>query len=412
MLSRIAWRNIWRSKLRSIIIIASLTIGIVGAIVMIGYMMGMTNQQINSAIANETSNIQIHNPKFLLSQEIKYLIPNAEEMISKIKNTSGVKAVSLRLKGPAMAASASAGAGITINGVVPDDEFRVSKLHNHIIEGVYLSSKQKLSAVIGKKLSEKLNLGLSDKIIITLTDSSGSITSGAFQIVGIYKTSNDLFDQANVFIKRDDLAHLIGYPSKDGNEIAILLSNNDQTNQILSKLKTTFAQKIKSNEVIIQSWEEIQPLLKSMLEMMNFFSYLFLLIILVALAFAIINTMMMAMMERTREIGMLMALGMNKIKISKMILLETLYLSLLGAVVGLVMSFVVVQYYSVHGLDLSSFASGLNSFGYSSTIYFNVNPEFYFVTAIVVALFALLSGIPAALKALKLQPAEAIRRDE
>jgi len=412
MLRAIAWRNLWRNKLRSSIIMTALTIGIIGAVEMDGYMTGLTNQRVDAAIANEVSDIQLHNPGFLLNQETKYLIPHAGKKADEIRKIANVKAVSVRLKGAAMASSANAGAGISINGVVPDDEYRVSDLHDHIIEGTYLSNKQKIPAVIGQKLAKKLNIGVSDKLIVTMTDSTGTITNGAFLVVGIYKTSNTDFDKSNVFVTRKDLANLIGYPTNAGDEIAILLNSNQHTKAVTKKLNTLFSAEVKSHKLIIQSWDQIQPLLKSMVDMMNYFSYLFLIIVLAALTFAIINTMLMSMMERTREIGMLIALGMNKRKIVRMVMLETLFLSIIGALVGLVISILLVDYLSIHGLDLSSFAKGLNSIGYSSTVYFQVNREFYFMTVIVVVLLAILASIPAMMRALKLQPATAIREED
>ena len=412
MLRAIAWRNLWRNKLRSSIIMTALTIGIIGAVEMDGYMTGLTNQRVDAAIANEVSDIQLHNPGFLLNQETKYLIPHAGKKADEIRKIANVKAVSVRLKGAAMASSANAGAGISINGVVPDDEYRVSDLHDHIIEGTYLSNKQKIPAVIGQKLAKKLNIGVSDKLIVTMTDSTGTITNGAFLVVGIYKTSNTDFDKNNVFVTRKDLANLIGYPTNAGDEIAILLNSNQHTKAVTKKLNTLFSAEVKSHKLIIQSWDQIQPLLKSMVDMMNYFSYLFLIIVLAALTFAIINTMLMSMMERTREIGMLIALGMNKRKIVRMVMLETLFLSIIGALVGLVISILLVDYLSIHGLDLSSFAKGLNSIGYSSTVYFQVNREFYFTTVIVVVLLAILASIPAMMRALKLQPATAIREED
>jgi ABC-type lipoprotein release transport system permease subunit len=177
----------------------------------------------------------------------------------------------------------------------------------------------------------------------------------------------------------------------------------------MKKLKHIFQKEVKEKRIVIQSWDEIQPMLKSMVSMMDYFSYLFLLIILAALAFAIINTMLMAVMERTREIGMLMALGMNKRKIFSLIMLETVLLSIVGAVLGLLISLFIIHHYATYGFDLSSVAGGLNYLGYSSRIFFRVNTGFYIMTIILVALIAVLSSISPALKALKLQPATAIR---
>jgi len=409
MLLAIAWRNLWRNKLRSSVIFVSIAVGIIGAVFSGGFMAGMADQRENAAIANEVSNIQIHNPKFLLNEEAKYMVPAAQQKVKEIEKIPQVKGVSLRLKVTGMASSANAGAGITIRGVNIGQELKVSDIKDHIIKGSFLAQNDKFPVVLGQKLSHKLDLGLGDKLIITLSDSAGTITSGAFNIVGIYKTSNTQFDESNVFVKKSDLAKLVGYPVTAGNEIAIRLYSNLDTPMVVKELDKMMSGEIQSKKIIIQSWDQIQPLLKSMVEMMDYFSYLFLIIIMAALAFAIINTMLMAVMERTREIGMLMALGMNKRKIFNMILLETIFLSIIGAVVGVGLSILIVHYYATYGFDLSSSAAGLNAFGYSTRIFFRVSNEFYFISLVLVVIIAIISGISPALKALKLQPATAIR---
>ncbi len=409
MLLSIAWRNLWRNKIRSAVIFSSIAVGIVGAVVSDGFMSGMTDQRVNAAIANEVADIQIHQPAFLLNGEMQYLIPHAGKMVKKIREQAEVKGVSLRLKTQAMAASANAGTGINLYGVRPADERKVSDLHAHIIQGRYLSEKQKIPVIIGQKLARKLDLGIGDKLIVTLTDSSGTITSSAFRITGIYKTSNDRFDAVSVFVDKKDLAKVIGYPAASGDELAIRLKDSRKTPAVMKKLEQIFQKELQKKEIILQSWDQIQPMLKSMVTMMNFFSYLFLLIILAALAFAIINTMLMAVMERTREIGMLMALGMNKHKIFSLIMLETVLLSVVGATLGLLVSLFIINHYATYGFDLSSVASGLNYIGYSARIFFRVNTGFYIMSILLVALIAVLSSISPALKALKLQPATAIR---
>ncbi len=411
MLLAIAWRNLWRNKLRSSVIFVSIAVGIMGAVFSGGFMAGMADQRENAAIANEVSNIQIHNPEFLLNEEAKYMVPAAQQKIKEIEKISQVKGVSLRLKATGMAASANAGAGITIRGVNIGQELKVSDIKDHILKGNYLAKNEKFPVILGQKLSHKLDLGLGDKLIITLSDSSGTITSGAFNIVGIYKTSNTQFDESNVFVKKSDLAKLAGYPVTAGNEIAIRLKSNLETPMVVDKLNKMMAGEVQSKKIIIQSWDQIQPLLKSMVEMMDYFSFLFLVVIMAALAFAIINTMLMAVMERTREIGMLMVLGMNKRKIFIMILFETIFLSIIGAIIGLGLSILIVHYYATYGFDLTSSAAGLNSFGYSTRIFFRVSNQFYLISLILVVIIAIISGISPALKALKLQPATAIRQN-
>ncbi len=412
MLLSIAWRNLWRNKARSSVIIMAVAVGITGGVVSDGMMTGMSEQRVEAAIANEVANIQIHNPKFLLNNETEYLLPDYSRLYSVISGYPEVKKATGHLRCQAMASSASAGAGINLVGVVPEEEYSVSDIHKHILEGEYLSDKMKLPAVVGRKLAEKLDLSIDDRIIVTFADTSGTITSGAFEITGIFKTSNTLFDASNVFVKRSDLAALLGFAPGAVHELVIRLKSDDKTGAVLSRIKMDFNRLIKSGKITVRSWDEIEPLIKSMIEMGNMFSFIFMLIILVALAFAIVNTMVMAIMERTREIGMLMALGMNKKRIFSMIMLETLFLSLTGALLGLLVSLGIVHYYAVHGFDLAALGSGMNAIGYAAVIYFKVHTSFYFITILLVVLLALIAAVSPARKALKLQPATAIRNNE
>jgi len=409
MLAALAWKNLWRNKLRSAVIILAIAIGIIGGIVSDGLMSGMTDQRVNAAIANEVSDIQIQNPKFLLNNEIQYTLPKNLHLVQKIRAYPEVKGVSARLDCQAMATSASAGSGIVAYGVEPSEEVQVSDIHNHIIQGSYLNDKQRIPAVVGKKLAKKLNLELNDRIIITLADTSGTITSGAFQIVGIYKTSNDRFDASAVFVRKKDLAALLDVSTATTHQLAIRLKDNNQTDLVVKKIHHDFQQLIDQKVITVRSWHQIAPLLQSMIAMMNMFSYIFMMVILVALAFGIVNTMMMAIMERTREIGMLMALGLNKRKTFTLIMLETIFLSLVGALVGLIISLFIAHHYATYGIDLSSVGKGMNSIGYSAIVYFRVNTEFYFTTIFMVIIIAIISAISPARKALKLQPASAIR---
>ncbi len=409
MLVAIAWRNLWRNKLRSAVIILAIAIGIIGGIVSDGLMTGMSDQRVNAAINNEVSNIQIQNPEFLLNNEIQYTLPAHLQLVKKIKTYPEVKGVSARLECDAMASSASAGSGIVAYGVVPADEVRVSNIHNHIIQGNYLNDKQRIPAVISKKLSEKLDLKLNDRIIITLADTSGTITSGTFRIIGIYKTSNAIFDASAVFVRKKDLAKILNISPTTSHQIAIRLNDNSKTGLVVKKITRDFPKSIEQKTITVRSWQQIAPLLQSMIALMNMFSYIFMIIILMALSLGIVNTMTMAIMERTREIGMLMALGLNKRKTFSLIMLETVFLSLVGALLGFIISFFIAHHFAVYGFDLSSVSKGMNSIGYSAIVYFRVDVGFYITTILMVVVIAILSAISPARKALKLQPANAIR---
>jgi ABC-type lipoprotein release transport system permease subunit len=364
MIWSISWRNVWRNKLRSLIIIVAVAIGLFGGIISAAFMIGWLEQRTDAAIEYEISNIQFHNPKFLLNEEINFTINNPDKIINEIKTVEGVKAVCKRTKSTAMASTATTGTGVIINGINPAQE-------KH----------------------------------------EGIITYGAFRVIGIYKTSNDMFDEVNVFVRNDELINLISFDKNKTSEIAIVLEKNKETNKIAKILRQKFNKEITEDKLVIQTWIEIQPTLNAMNEMMNYFSFIFQIVILIALAFGIINTMLMVVMERTREIGMLMAIGMNKNRVFFMIMLETIFLSIIGGIGGIIISYFFVGYFSIHGINLSIVSEGLNSIGFSSIVYLNIDSQFYIFTALLVVITAIISSIYPARKALKLNPADAVREN-
>jgi len=411
MIWSISWRNVWRNKTRSLVIILAVTIGLFGGIFTYAFMSGMSVQRTNAAIEYEISNIQIHNPEFLLNEEINFTINNSEALISKVEKVEGVKAVCSRIKCSGMASTAITGAGITINAVNPNKEKKVSKLYTKLLKGKFLEKGDKIPVVIGEKLANKLKANVGSKIVVTVANVKGVITYAAYIVVGIYKTGNDIFDEANIFVEDVPFAKLIGFDLKNSSEIAISLNNNDDTDAIAVLIKTKLQSQISSKNIAVQTWNEIQPTLSAMTSMMDLVSSIFLIIILIALAFGIVNTMLMVVMERVRELGMLMAIGMNHKRIFSMIMLETIFLSIIGGVLGIVISILCVDYFAVHGINLSIIGEGVNSIGFSSMVYLQADNSFYMQAGILVIVTAILSSIYPALKALKLNPAEAVREE-
>lgn len=411
MIWSIAWRNIWRNKIRSLAIIIAVTIGLFGGIIYDAFATGLMQQRVDAAISNEISNIQLHHPSYLLNEEVKFSINNQHNIISEIKKIEGVKAVSSRIKVLAMASTAETGAGIMLNGINPENEKQVTNLSRQLLEGDYINAQDRIPILIGQKLAKKLNARLRSKIVITTANLDGIITYGAFRVTGIYHTENDMFDEINVFVRKSELSDMLGMKENAVNEIAISLFDHDQSIPITNILRAKYADQIQQEELIIRPWIEITPSLNAMIEMMDYFSYIFMIIILIALAFGIVNTMLMVVMERIKELGMLKAIGMNSKRIFQMIMLETIFLSIIGGMVGLFLSTLMIEYFGYYGLSLDALKEGYNSMGFSSIVYPSVNLEFYLWTTILVIVTAILASIYPARKALKLNPAVAIREN-
>lgn len=406
MILSIAWRNIWRNKLRSLIVIMAVTLGLFGILFMIAMSNGMVEQKIDASINNELTHIQVHDPGFMQDASLAFTIDSAKRIEDEIAAIPGVEAISVRIKAMAMASTAATGAGVMINAIDPEKEKQVSKIYQNIIEGDYFEKTSKSAPIlISKKLSTKLKAKIGSKIVITIQHTSGELVYGLFRVTGIYKTANTIFDEPNIFVKKSDLIDLTGFDPSKATEIGILLDNPEITNLVVDKIKA------QQSGLSVLSWKELEPLLAGLSSMMDQMSYLLLIIILIAMAFGIINTMMMAVLERTKELGMLMAVGMNKRKVFLMIMLETVFLSLVGTAAGIVISSITIHYTGIHGINFSKWAEGYEAWGYSALVYPSIYADFYIGMTILVIITAIISSIYPARKALRFNPAAAIREE-
>ncbi len=405
MIVSLSWRNVWRNKLRSSVIILATTLGICAGIFSAAFYKGMTDQRIEKAINNELSHIQIHNPEFGNSNEIHDYISNADELNKEISLLPGVAGVSNRIVIFSMVSSAETGSGVKIVGINPEQEKVTTGLHSELIEGNYFEEKRKNQVLIGHKLAEKLNVKLNSKVVITLLDVDNNITYGAFRVVGIFKTVNTTFDEGNIFVRKSDISKLINLPPDACHEIAILAKNNNDVESIQSKIEDIVP------KLEVKSWLELSPEMRYMSEAMNITMYIFIGIILLALLFGIVNTMLMVVLERVKEIGMLMAVGMNKVRIFLMILLETIFLSITGGLLGILAGTLISKHFERTPIDLSMWMDGLSGMGFSPVVYTSVD----YGSLVIITLMVLFTGILAALypayRALQNDPSEALRSE-
>ncbi len=403
MLLRISWRNIWRNKTRSFVIIAAIALGLWGGVFSTAFINGMEEQQIFSAIHTQTGNIQINAKNFLLNYDILQDIPHADSVVKTIERIPDVAAVSPRIQMMAMASTASGSTGIMMNAVDPVLQKQVSNLNQSLVKGNYFTSVEDNPIVIGQQLADKLHAKIHSRIVMTLQTTQGDITYGAFKVTGIFRTHNTDFENLNVFVLRKDLQRLIDFPDNTVSAITVLLNNTDDTKAITTQLKKQFP------DLQVQGWQELSPMLQTMSGTMEEFSLIFVGIILIALAFGIINTMLMAVLDRTREIGMLISIGMSPGRVFRMIVLETVLLSLTGGVIGVLLSVGSIVYFGKAGINLSMIGQGVNALGYSSMVYPQLGIGFYVQLAVLVIIISIIAGIFPALRAIRMNPAEAVR---
>ena len=401
MIAAISWRNVWRNKLRSLVIMLAIAIGLTGGIFAVAMFNGVTEQRLRTAIDIQTSHLQVHAPDFTQNRDARLYLPNADTIVSAIQSDPRVKSVTPRLVATAMAGSANANTGVVVSGIDPTMEKEVSTLYLSMEEGDYFETDRRNQILVSSRTAKKLKIGLNSKVVLTMQDSNGEIVGAAFRVTGIFRTTYSVYDEGNMFVRKADLERIM---SMQGivNEVAVRLHNIEEAESV----KGAMLERFPDAEILI--WREIRPELAYLTDATWQVNYLILIVILLALAFGILNTMLMAIFERVREIGVLMAVGMSKGRIFAMIILETVFLSLTGAALGMVLSALLVYTTGSRGINLAMFAQGLEAFGLSSVIYPQLQPHFYVNLAIMVIVAAMLSALYPAMRALRLKPVEAI----
>ena len=398
---KIAWRNIWRTPMRSLIVIGSIVMGIWAGIFVVAFSYGLNKQRTESRIKNAISHIQIHHPEYQKEYDSKFYLKEPDQLNSVLESDKSIESYAFRTLLNGMVSSPIKSNGVRIIGVNKNQEKELTTIYSGLVKGTYFESKRRNPILIGEALAEKLKVKLQSKVVLTFQDTENTIISGAFRVCGIYKTQYSKYDQGTVFIENKDLHRLL--KSENFHQVALLCNSINQVDSTYNILKTNLP------EYEVKDWKSIAPELAYADKIMESWLFLIMIIIMLALIFGIINTMLMAVFERRKELGMLMAIGMNRSKIFLLILIETLFLSLIGAPTGLVLGALTIKITSETGINLAFISKGLENVGLGSVIYPQIESYFYLFITVMVFLFTLIAAIYPSRKALMLKPTEAIR---
>ncbi len=386
--------------------ISAITLGLFAGVFVMAFMQGLVDARIESATKTELAHLQVHEQDFLINNDIALKIENADHLIEGIEEISSVVAAGKRLIAEPFVMAAHGTAGGKLIGVVPEQEKKVTDISEKIIEGAYLEHDSRMPpVVVGEKLADRLQLKVGTRIIMQMVDRNGDLSVKGYRVSGIYRTTNTSYDESTLFVKFDDLKAQLGMEDDVAHEIAVRLSHGD----LAETVKLSVEQVAGNNDV--QTWKELSPEMSLLTDSMDQYMYIFILIILLALCFGIINTMLMAVLDRIKEIGMLMAVGMNKRRIFSMIILESVLLTIVGGILGIITGSVITKIFETHPINLAMFSEGLEDYGFASQVYTSLHAETLVIISILVIVTSILSAVYPARKALKLNPAEATRTE-
>jgi len=346
MLLKLAWRNIWRNKRRSGITIMSIIVAVFLAILMRSIQLGTYDNMIRNVIGTYSGYVQVHAKGYWDEQNINNGFVTNNNLEKSINSVKGVVDIVPRLSNFALASTDNLTKGLRITGMNPDKEVLLKPIDERIIKGEVFRKNKEI--VIGKNVAEYFKSEIGDTVVFIGQGYHGSNAAGKFIVSGVIDLKNPLLNQSAVFMNLKGLQEFL-----DASNIitSFIIIKEEKTDEVA--LAQSIANIIDSDTYEVMDWHEMQSELDQTIKVDSVGGIIMISILYMIIAFGIFGTVLMMVQERMRELGILISIGMKKIKLATIIFFETILLSLIGVVIGMIAVTPVVYYYHINPIDLS-----------------------------------------------------------
>jgi ABC-type lipoprotein release transport system permease subunit len=402
-MTRLAWRNLWRNHRRTLIMLLAISVGVWAMIFMTALMRGMVDEMVRDGINTLPGQVQIHHPEFRDDPSIDNSLAMPGPNLLNALASPEVTGWTSRVRVPAMISSERDSRGVTLLGVDPDGEVALGFDPGSIVQGRFLSGPDDKGLVIGKKLLERLETDLGKRVVVMSQDPDNNVADRGFRIVGIYKAKLAGLEEAFIYAGRSTVQSLLKMDEQIS-EIAIGGPDYRNVEDLLTTIRNASPAGVE-----ILPWMELDSYLGMMMGVMDGFVLVWVVVIFLALSFGLVNTLMMAVFERVREIGLIQALGMRPTAILYQILMESVMLLLLGLVIGNLLALASILPLK-GGIDISVVAEGMEMMGAGSMLYPALTVHDVVMANSVVIALGLLTSLLPAWRASQYKPVEAIAK--
>lgn len=403
MTCKIAWASLVRRRSRSVLVVMMIAVSLWGLLFMEGIYDGMIEQMISNAIRSDSGHISLFAKGYRLNPDLSRQIDNGAEITDFLVTNSQVRSFVLRLKQDGLVATAHYSRGAAIWGVDLKAEDRHGGLASYLSQGEYNFGKRERGAIIGFKLANKLQVRIGSKIILSAQDRHGEVSAAPLKVTGILKTNNMTLDNNAVFISIIKARQLLAM-AQGVSQVAIIVHDETQIPALQQQLCE------KSPHLDILRWDQLYPaLMQSRVRMEGFNMVINLLIFCVA-ALGIFGVILVSVLERLREFGIMLALGTHFSQVRAIVFVESFFLGFSGLGAGGIIGWATLYYFNIYGLDLSIFSTAFDEFGMDAVTYAIIRPS-YFSTALGAVTIATLLSVIIPLRVLKkAKPMEAITK--
>jgi len=414
-LLQLAWRNLWRNPRRTFITMAAIAFGYAMLLFVACLMAGLRWQMIENGTCLVMSQIQVHAPGYYPNRFIQKTLggkkgTDISAMLAVISADRRVYAAAPRVYGYGLLSAAHRSAGVELMGIIPDQERKITTLDSQIAKGSYLTARMPKGVVIGDKLASTLGIEVGSEIVLLTQAADGSMGNDVYTVVGMFHTGLDAVDRSLVLMSLSSLQELLHLAPARIHEVGIKLNDITRAPAVAAALSVQLG---KTLPVRVRAWPELAPELASYVQFNRGITFVLFFIFFLLAVIGVMNTMLMAVFERTRELGMLMALGMRPVQVIGLILTEAGGLAVASLVVGGAVGVPLLWYLQVHGLDLGGATGEVVSLAgvvVGHLWYGRQDFPAYSKAAIGLAATALVSALYPAWRAAHFRPTEAIRQ--
>lgn len=405
-LIKMAWRNLWRNPRRTLITLFSMTFGL--TMMIVGYSLsdGMLNQMVHYATLLGTGHVQVHHPDYLENHSIYDSMSDPETLLADIAGT-GLGSASPRVFATALVSSGQQSAGGKLWGIDPDLENSVTELYKHLETGTWLVPDVLGRVVLGRNLARNLSVGPGDEIVVLTQAADGSLGNDLYTVSGTLKSIGEGLDRGGVIMNIQDLSELLVMDGKI-HEIAIRLNDPNE----LDAASLTLSKTLDPERYKVEDWKQLFPELAEYLRLSSSSMAIILFIIFAVASLGIVNTQLMSLFERTREIGVMRALGLSPLSMALLVFFETIFLVLMAAVTGGIAGILWSLRLEYIGWDISWMGGSFAFVGvaFDPHMYATLTPAAVIDSIAVMFIVILLASLYPLFRAARISPVDAIGR--
>ena len=405
--TKMAWRNIWRNPRRTILTVCAITFASVLLVFMLSFQFGSYETMINTSVKISTGHLQIQAEKYQEKKNIRYVIPDPQTIADMVAKIPEVEAYTFRGQAFSLISSEDRTYGVVVTGINPQREAKVSRLKKLVRDGNFLSANDVNQAVVGRLLAKNLRVTIGDELTVLGQGRDGSIAATVVQVKGIFSSGIDEFDRSAIQIplstfqdtfSMDDAVH----------EVVVIAKSLSDVSKIKSKIQAGLVGINSRKSLKTLDWQDLMPGLRQAIEMDLVSGLIFYGLLIIVVAFSILNTFLMAIFERTKEFGVMMAIGTTPRRLTKVLLVESMAMTLIGIIAGILLGIVVTYYFQVHGIDFSGGSELLSQFGITGRMYPKLSLLSVSIGPFMVLFFTFFAALYPALKIRSLRPVDAM----